>query len=1363
MDKASPSAPLNHAKYVKDNTNIYSVLEEHTQPSEDARVSLNPCINVTTQVNTDSCSSSSSCPNTCITTDVQTHTQTHTQTPKRRKRSQSTTPLVEVLLSATSSEPSSLLRVPTRVTYGSRTSSPLSALVDIGFTGHVLISSKIAEELGGAPSAPALPIRLADGHLVHSNHAFTNATLTVGSKRHSLREVTPSIRVFPLQSYDMILGKAWLDAHGTLIDCPANSITLRCDPAPLVVQGRTAYGVDLAYMSDTFLDNAGLMSCNQFQRFLRASDVETAAAFLIPDESEDSLANLTFVQDLAEAQQLHATERSIDALRQKLATTAHVSADARDKFMSLLQEYHDSVFAEREFTSVDAALSRDVQHEIHEHPNSTPPCGTVYRLRGPMLDELKKQLKALLAGGLIRPSMSPYGAPVLFARKKGGEWRMCIDYCALNKITVKDKFPLPRAEDLFDQLKGAKYFTKIDLKSGYHQIKVRADDVPKTTFRTPLGAFEWLVMPFGLTNAPATFQRFVNHILQEHLCDFVCVYMDDILIYSKTEADHVEHIKKVLDILRENKLLAKLSKCEFFAPQVEYLGHIVSAHGVAVDPSKVKAILDWPQLTTKTEVRSFLGLANYYRRFIANFSALTAPLSALVHDSAPERVVWTPILDTAFARVKHVLTQAPVLRTYDPDLKCILTTDASSSHEAIGAVLMQDDGKGPRPIEYYSRKMSPAETRHPTREQELLAIKDALDHWRHYLLAAPFDIYSDHESLKYLQTQKELKGKLLRWLDFIQQFDFGDIKYLPGTKNPVGDALSRPPRRELACLNVMDTESTVTLFCMSQVSTPVLNLHARIQQEIKTCPDFAKIFAEVSEPNFNPHAHAYRDKYDVHAGMLRFRAGKHHDYRICVPKSLRADLLREFHDSPVCGHVGTDKTYHLIAREYYWKPMHSDVNTYVQSCAACQYSKNTTQAPAGLAQPLPIPTEPGQVYGIDFVLGLPPDKHGNNCCVTIVDMFSHRVSLTAAVSSKDPRDASNPLTAEKTANIFFDKIFSHKGLPRALVSDRDSRFTGAFWQELNKLTGTQLFMTTAFHPQPNGRTERHNRTFVEVLRTRLIADGGAWTDFLTATEFAINNTVSASTGMSPLYMEHGIHPRLPANLPVDAAASPAVDFRLRLETALLRGRDTAAEAQIRMTEQLDKRRRPSPFTVGDLVYLSTTNLTIAPSDSTKFQERYVGPFRILEMRAHGNAAKLDLPASYLARGMHPVFNVSRFKKYTPRPAHLGPPALTQPSAISIAPDGLAVYEVDHIVTQQIRKNGSHLVRVRWKGYGPHDDTWEPYDRILTDCPHAIDAYEASRRPKLPSPPLGRASDRDRDCDRACDRPGVRVSPRRARQ
>jgi predicted aspartyl protease len=742
-------------------------------------------------------------------------------------------------------------------------------LIDTGFSGWALLDAKVAKELKCHLTTDTQPVRLADGSVVESSHVVENTIMTVGTVHH---EAT-TLRVFPLHSYDMILGKAWLDARDAAIICATNELHLDYSTLPVIVHGHEACHIDGSSLSNVFTH--GLSTCNQFTKFVRQNDdLELMAAFL-KDGNDDELLNVAFTHDIPKAQHLFNVENTIDVLRAKLD---HVETATRDKFLSMLQNYTDSVFADQEYCSVEAALSRDVEHEINEIPHQPHPCGGIYRLSPPMLDELRRQLKALLAGGLIRPSMSPYGAPVLFARKKGGDWRMCIDYRALNKITIKDKFPLPRAEDLFDQLKGAKYFSKLDLKWGYHQIKMRAEDINKTAFRSQKGSYEWLCMPFGLQNAPATFQRFVQGLFQHVLGIYVCVYMDDILVFSKTQEEHVEHVRCVLDILKENKLLAKMSKCEFFAKEVEYLGHVVSEHGVSVDPAKVKAIRDWPELRTKTEVRSFLGLANYYRRFIQNFSALTAPLSALVHDDAPDPILWTPTHSALFAEIKNKLTHAPVLRTFDPDLRCMVVTDASSSHEAIGAVLMQDDGNGPRPIEFFSRKMAGAETRYPTREQELLAIKEALKHWRHYLLGVSFDIYSDHESLKYLQTQKDLSGKLLRWLDFIQMFDFGDIKYLPGKKNPVGDALSRPPIRtlatlQIACADLGQASSLSALpprinhilcslsLCDLEICVPSTTLHTRIQQEIAACPYVGPILDTIKSPKFNPETHKYLNKF----------------------------------------------------------------------------------------------------------------------------------------------------------------------------------------------------------------------------------------------------------------------------------------------------------------------------------------------------------------------------------------------------------------------------------------------------------------------------------------------------------------------
>ena len=765
----------------------------------------------------------------------------------------------------------------------------------------------------------------------------------------------------------------------------------------------------------------------------------------------------------------------------------------------MLQSFSSTVFEDREYSSLDDALARDVQHEINEIPHQPKPCRPVYRLSPPMLDELRTQITALLKAGLIRPSMSPYGAPVLFARKKDGTWRLCIDYRALNRITIRDKFPLPRAEDLFDQVQGAKYFTKIDLRWGYHQIKIRPDDVPKTAFRTPIGSFEWLCMPFGLTNAPATFQRFVQTILHNFLGDFACVYIDDILIYSRTPEEHIEHVRKVLDVLQEHRLLAKPTKCEWFMCNVEYLGHTISGKGIAVDPEKVKVLAAWPTPVTKTDVRSFLGLANYYRRFVDNFAEISACLNDLVHDKVPEIVPWASAHDQAFATLKYALTHSPVLRTYDRDLKCTLVvTDASSSRCAVGAVLMQDDGQGPRPIAYFSRKMTNTEQRYPTREQELLALKEALKHWKHYLLCISFSIHSDHESLQYIMTQKELSGKLLRWSDFIQQFDFGDIRYLPGSKNPVGDALSRPPETTaadpgpsgtLASLEVVLHEAESVEYMYNFVlSSPTSHLQDVFRDILPLDKDFGKIFSTLKDPKYDALTHKYRHRYSLHDNLLYWH--DKHGKRLCVPRDLRKALLKEAHNVPIMGHMGVDRTFNMLSREYYWSNMHEDIRTYINSCTTCQQSKASNDVTAGIARPLPVPDHVHDIWGLDFV-SLPPNKDGKNCLVVFVCHKSKQVHLIPATATGDK---DNPLSAAAVARIYFDHIFKFYGLCSAIVSDCDSRFVSTFWRELHKLCGTALYMSTAFHPQSDGLTERANRTIIDTLRCILTDLGGDWVD-----------------------------------------------------------------------------------------------------------------------------------------------------------------------------------------------------------------------------------------------------------------------------
>ncbi|VVA41697.1 PREDICTED: reverse mRNAase, partial [Prunus dulcis] len=398
---------------------------------------------------------------------------------------------------------------------------------------------------------------------------------------------------------------------------------------------------------------------------------------------------------------------------------------------------------------------REIEFTIELLPSTNPIYQTPYRMAPAELRELKIQLQELVDLGFIRPSVSPWGAPVLFVRKKDGTMRLCIDYRQLNKVTIRNRYPLPRIDDRFDQLKGAKYFSKIDLRSGYHQLRIREEDIPKTAFRTRYGHYEFLVMPFGLTNAPAAFMDLMNRVFRPYLDHFVIVFIDDILVYSQTLEGHKKHLRLVLRTLRRKQLYAKFSKCQFWLDRVIFLGHVISAEGIYVDPQKVEAIVNWVQPTSVTEIQSFLGLAGYYRRFVEGFQEL-----------------------------KKRLTTAPVLALPDNAGNFVIYSDASL--QGLGCVLMQHD----RVIAYASRQLKKHEQNYPVHDLELAAVVFALKIWRHYLYGETCQIFTDHKSLKYFFTQRELNMRQRRWLELIKDYDC-TIEYHPGRANVVADALSR--------------------------------------------------------------------------------------------------------------------------------------------------------------------------------------------------------------------------------------------------------------------------------------------------------------------------------------------------------------------------------------------------------------------------------------------------------------------------------------------------------------------------------------------------------------------------------------------
>jgi len=542
---------------------------------------------------------------------------------------------------------------------------------------------------------------------------------------------------------------------------------------------------------------------------------------------------------------------------------------------------------------------REVEVTIDTLSGVSPIAQLPYRMAPKELDELKNQLQELLDKGFIRPSNSPWGAPVLFVKKKDGTLRFCIDYRQLNKVTVKNRYPLPRIDDLFDQLKGAKVFSKIDLRSGYYQMRIKGQDVSKTAFRTRYGHFEFLVLPFGLTNAPALFMDLMNRVFQPYLDKFVVVFIDDILVYSKSYEEHEQHLRQALQTLRSRQLYAKLDKYDFWLKDVTFLGHVVSSKGIFVDPQKVEAILRWERPTTITEIRSFLGLAGYYRRFIEGFSTIATLLTRLTRKNI--RWEWSKECDESFQELKRRLTTAPVLILPSGTEGFVVYSDAS--RKGLGCVLMQHG----KVVAYASRQLKTHEVNYPVHDLELAAIVFALRVWRHYLYGSQVQIFTDHKSLKYLMLQKELNMRQRRWVELIKDYDC-IIDYHPGKANIVADALSHKDKVIRSGPTTWNEETMMELKRLGAILG--VNPEGSLMAQLRVKSGYREQILEAQQHDDE----VSKVKIKLESGgetLFRMRddgivmLGR----RMYVPdnKSLKQKLLREAHESKFTVHPGSTK------------------------------------------------------------------------------------------------------------------------------------------------------------------------------------------------------------------------------------------------------------------------------------------------------------------------------------------------------------------------------------------------------------------------------------------------------------------------
>lgn len=549
-----------------------------------------------------------------------------------------------------------------------------------------------------------------------------------------------------------------------------------------------------------------------------------------------------------------------------------------------MDEFPD-IFAE----SVSLPPHRRHDHRIPLKTNQEPISVRPFRYPQYQKAEIERMVQEFIDSGIIRPSTSPFSSPVLLVKKADGTWRFCVDYRALNSVTIKDKYPIPIINEFLDELYGANFFSKVDLRPGYHQIRVKEEDICKTAFHTHERHYEFVIMPFGLTNAPVTFQSFMNDIFRPFLRKFVLVFFNDILVYSRTWADHLQHLRTVLGISVAHQLKAKLSKCQFGTSRVEYLGYIITADGVSVDPTKINAVQNWPVPTTVKDVRAFLGLAGYYRKFIKGFATIVAPLTQLTSKAGFHRTFEA---EEAFLQLKKALTTAPVLQLPDFSQKFIIECDACGT--GIGEILSQQG----RPIAYFSEALKGTMLALSTYDKEMLAIVKAIKKWRLYLLGRSFIVRTDQRSLKFLLEQRITTPTQLRWLPKILGYDY-EIQYKKGVDNNGADALSR-----------------IAQFELYAISLPNLDWWATLKEEASSDPFYEQI---TSLRNKTPTLYLQRDEVWFKKGRIFFSP----------TSTLTPAILADNHSLPVGGHFGVQKTLSRIRPMFLWSEMRSAVKQFI--------------------------------------------------------------------------------------------------------------------------------------------------------------------------------------------------------------------------------------------------------------------------------------------------------------------------------------------------------------------------------------------------------------------------------------------------
>ncbi|GJW26150.1 putative reverse transcriptase domain-containing protein [Tanacetum coccineum] len=881
-------------------------------------------------------------------------------------------------------------------------------------------------------------VELADGRIIGLNTILKGCTLNFLNHQFNI-----NLMPVELGSFDAIIGMDWLAKYQAVIMCAEKIVRIPWKNKTLIIHGDGSTQGNVTRLN--------IISCTKTQKYMEKG----------------------FPIFLA-----HVTTKEIEDKSEK----------KRLEDVPIVQDFPE-VFPE---DLPGLPPTRQVEFQIDLVPGAAPVARAPYRLAPSEMKELSEQLKELSDKGFIRPSSSPWGAPVLFVKKKDGSFRMCIDYRELNKLTVKNRYPLPRIDDLFDQLQGSSVYSKIDLRSGYHQLRVREEDIPKTAFRTRYGHYEISSYAVWFDKRTAVFMNLMNGNGQTISNKILCiVFIDDILIYSKNKKEHEEHLKQILELLKKEELYAKFSKCEFWIPKVQFLGHVIDSEGIHVDPAKIESIKDWTSPKSPTEIRQFLGLAGYYR-------------------------------------------SAPILALPEGSEDFIAYCDASK--KGLGAVLMQRE----KVISYASRQLKIHEKNYTTHDLELGAVVFALKIWRHYLYGTKCTL-SDYDC---------------------------DIRYHPGKANVVADALSRKEREPP--LRVRALVMTISLDLPKQILNA--QTEARKPENIKSedvggmLVENAKFPEAIREQKLEPRAD----------GTLCLNG------RSWLPcyGDLRTVIMHESHKSKYSIHPGSDKMYQDMKKLYWWPNMKADIATYVNKCLTCAKVKAEHQRPSGLLVQPKIPEWKWDNITMDFVTKLPKTSQGYDTIWVIVDRLTKSAIFT-------PMRETDPL--DKLARLYLKEVVTRHGIPVSIICDRDPRFASNFWRSLQSALGTNLDMSTAYHPQTDGQSERTIQTLEDMLRACAIDFGKGWVNHLPLVEFSYNNSYHASIKAAPFEALYGRKCRSPVCW-TEVGEAQILGPELIQETTekIIQIKQRMQAARDRQKSYADLKRKPMEFQVGDKVMLKVS-------------------------------------------------------------------------------------------------------------------------------------------------------------------------------